>query len=1012
MPPEKNQPTGEKKAKKQRLQKRQKQYLTEYNVFRDARKNDVLYMQKKMCASAFKKLNEMIREYSPFDENGSPKAEMQNEGKLTREQLEKLMIVYSSTMDTLHTLNEEAMKAARRSDFSKEKQEQYKKEVAAYNLLADTLGKDIQAIDKVEQEEAEMNLYEIFESSRVSSDYTVEEVPDTVNKGNMNERTQVIIKDKDHHVYRGYFTADTRIPGDHYVEDVFAVEKKKYQEAASGISLDLIWRFRRSLFEEITAADGKKKKNEEGEKVFNLIFSHKEVLIMSDYTKAYNAIVGSTKMNIAKYINTPEKLNAFVDITSKVLMAKNKKNLAEDIGMRKDANVNRRNAAMSKMAELLGRPNLLAKSENVKLNINGKELKGTFMHEAVGEDISKINEESLMLSSTAGSLENLNLKKQIADLQIIDYLCGNTDRHDGNMLYKFIMNDEGEVELTDINGIDHDSCFGENIVEYSNSSAYVPLESMRVITEDMAKRITALDEEGLKTLFYGYELNTKEINNVKNRLKKLKKTIENSAKAYEKGYEKGYLIPETIKIVSDEELNELSVEHDLAASAKNQHNLYKKILKNVVGKGNLEELQRKVKSDYYKTAYELTSGSVGEVNELLDRLKGDTKLGGSSPKYDEMLDNMKKLKKAVGGFKASAIDSVMIGHCKDIKAVRTLLTTTLESVNEYIYYKLGKKKGEEWRNIEGEHKASRTERRYYDAIACREFLSNQLLKFKTLDKQLDQMDSVFNHSRHLKRECEFHEQNYRDSEKYEKMMDKRKKNLYVNHVGRTAYMIREEYDRYQKAAADRLNVKVGEDALDQWEIKKNKERSEYLKLKYEAALGYGFNSIKAKSAENFHKFLRSKQVETGNKSVDELVTRAIAADFICMKYDLEAKKDSVVGLDAGEQAMSHYLANVDIEPMEGAVDRLIASEEFGEFLKKELPEVRKIKRGDVPGVVYPGVERSKDMFKRYREIYIKKHPDKMNEQEKAAGNGQKKAEVNGQKKTTVHHHGKSRGAVK
>ena len=429
---------------------------------------------------------------------------------------------------------------------------------------------------------------------------------------------------------------------------------------------------------------------------------------------------------------------------------------------------------MSKMAELLNRSKLLAYSENVKLNIDGKELKGTLMKEAKGEDVNKIDIDSLMLKANCGSLENLKLKKQIADLQIIDYLCGNCDRHIGNMLYNFI-DDNGNVVLESICGIDNDTCFGE-ILESTDFDSFISLNNMRVITADMAKRISELDEEGLKTLFYGYELNTTQLNSMKNRLEKLKSKIIKDSKMYEKGYANGHLIPGTIKIVGDQELEELSVEHDLAAykkspdSQKHASNLYSKIIKVASGEASLQKLQEQADAEYCKIAYELTSGSVGDMSELIARLESDNKWGKSSPGYDKMLSFMQQLKPVLGGFEANiAINHLMVDHCQKLKDIKTYLTKTLKTVNDYIEYKEGQKSSEEWKAS----KASRTKRRYYDAVACRNFLQNQLKKFETLDQQLDKMFSIENVGRRLKPYCAALKDEYYDSDKYKQMMQKR-----------------------------------------------------------------------------------------------------------------------------------------------------------------------------------------------------------------------------------------------
>lgn len=172
-----------------------------------------------------------------------------------------------------------------------------------------------------------------------------------------------------------------------------------------------------------------------------------------------------TSYPLESYIDTPKKLNIFLDLLATTCSAKNRLNINQGIGIRPNGNVNRRNAAMSRMAQLLGCPELIAHSENMKLQIDGKEMKGTFMREAKGEDLNKLTEHSPMLCSTEGSMNSLQLKKQLADLQILDYLCGNPDRHGGNLFYQYDRKKDGSVVMRSVCGIDNDSSFGEKLKE-------------------------------------------------------------------------------------------------------------------------------------------------------------------------------------------------------------------------------------------------------------------------------------------------------------------------------------------------------------------------------------------------------------------------------------------------------------------------------------------------------------------------------------------------------------------
>jgi hypothetical protein len=151
---------------------------------------------------------------------------------------------------------------------------------------------------------------------------------------------------------------------------------------------------------------------------------------------------------------------------------------------------------MSRVAELIGCPDLLAHSESMHVSVpvgNGtKIIKGTFMEEAKGSDLRKLNEKDPMYKADFTFIDDSKgLNRKIADLQILDYLCGNPDRHRANMIYTI-----KDGKLVDIKGIDNDTCFGSK--DHTGKMAAVSLDNLKVISKDTAKKIMSLDEETFK----------------------------------------------------------------------------------------------------------------------------------------------------------------------------------------------------------------------------------------------------------------------------------------------------------------------------------------------------------------------------------------------------------------------------------------------------------------------------------------------------------------------------------
>lgn len=138
------------------------------------------------------------------------------------------------------------------------------------------------------------------------------------------------------------------------------------------------------------------------------------------------------------------------------------------------ANMNARNVATSRIAKMLN-SKLIAKSEMVNLQIgkNGEITKGSVMDRAEGIEgatLIKRHAKSIVsdssvdkddkhreLKETVKGLITGSFQKEMSDLQVIDYLCGQIDRHSANYFIKTDKNGN----FIGLNGIDNDLSFGD-----------------------------------------------------------------------------------------------------------------------------------------------------------------------------------------------------------------------------------------------------------------------------------------------------------------------------------------------------------------------------------------------------------------------------------------------------------------------------------------------------------------------------------------------------------------------
>lgn len=221
------------------------------------------------------------------------------------------------------------------------------------------------------------------------------------------------------------------------------------------------------------------------------------------------------------------------------------------------ANIDKRNGAMSMMAALLGSPQLVAKSVPLTVT-NGSETKtGTFMANARGVDLDKLAPDAPIRDYGPEVYENGEGLRSLAELQILDYLCMNADRHARNMFYQFDTSDPAHPRFTGVQGIDNDASFGTVVPENNKQvSCSVPVNYMFVIPRRMATAIMQLDENMMKTALRGYGLSDSEVSAAWDRTLIMKDKIREGEK-YFKNRSPGYVESGKLHILEDDDWQHL-----------------------------------------------------------------------------------------------------------------------------------------------------------------------------------------------------------------------------------------------------------------------------------------------------------------------------------------------------------------------------------------------------------------------------------------------------------------------
>ncbi|MBQ5916196.1 MAG: hypothetical protein IIW95_04220 [Lachnospiraceae bacterium] len=287
--------------------------------------------------------------------------------------------------------------------------------------------------------------------------------------------------------------------------------------------------------------------------------SLEELKVPGEVTEKYQANPRYPKMMIELTAAIEQYQNLYI------LYVEHKTSIHTD----KDANIDKRNAAMSAVSSLIGKPALLAKAEPMILMQNGKAVSGTFMEQAPGKDAYHLSNDDPMRAYNGDVYDNPEVFADIAAMQALDYICGNIDRHEGNMFYQFgTVN--GKTKLIGITGIDNDLSFGMTPPTTNNriGNMWVQPEQFGVLDAATAEKILAIEKSVLQTTLRGYGLSEKEIDAAWERTAHLQEKILEGLEHY-KDKQPGEVEAGFLRIVSSDEWHHYNRE-TLANAGNNQ----------------------------------------------------------------------------------------------------------------------------------------------------------------------------------------------------------------------------------------------------------------------------------------------------------------------------------------------------------------------------------------------------------------------------------------------------------
>ena len=231
-------------------------------------------------------------------------------------------------------------------------------------------------------------------------------------------------------------------------------------------------------------------------------------------------------------------------------------------GMKDGCRVDVNNSGMSVVAGMLGKSKIVANAVPMKLrDEKGNIIDGTFMDYSKGLDLNSTdNGVFRALSNTPFKGSGGNFLRQLADIQVMDYICGNVDRHFGNLMYKV----DGKGNIIGVEAIDNDMSFGCFSGAEERRKELPGLANMNCITKSTRDKIMSLTPEMLKFSLRGRGLTQEQIYFAGKRLEDMQQAIIKGEKHYEgrqavfkdkPPFDKGFL-----RVVPDEHFSKLSID--------------------------------------------------------------------------------------------------------------------------------------------------------------------------------------------------------------------------------------------------------------------------------------------------------------------------------------------------------------------------------------------------------------------------------------------------------------------
>ncbi len=250
-----------------------------------------------------------------------------------------------------------------------------------------------------------------------------------------------------------------------------------------------------------------------------------------------NITLGYYRSNMPKsVVSFVEKhQEAFADFTLYYYKKENERSVAFESGIEVGAVMSSRNVSTSRIAQRLHMTDMVAKSKTIMMKKdNGQIVRANSMEGVETMSMADLQEHCRFHGITI-KMSGKSIR-QLYSLQMMDVICGQTDRHTGNYNVFYEQTDDKHITVTSIKAIDNDMAFGHRHMDTIASRKRLRgvVDEKGILTvpfldKEFYDSLMAYDEETAE--YDQIDLRTpEEIEALKTRLRLLKKALSDREK--------------------------------------------------------------------------------------------------------------------------------------------------------------------------------------------------------------------------------------------------------------------------------------------------------------------------------------------------------------------------------------------------------------------------------------------------------------------------------------------------